>query len=80
LLFGIQHLFLSFLGFKNVKKAPTAAPTAIPKATLAAMLSVPAPNAAPMDAPMAMLMLIAVPERQLFDFCACFVLMVFPWS
>jgi len=26
---------------------------------------------------MAMLMLIAVPERQLFDFCACFVLMVF---
>ena len=76
-LFGNQHLSLSFLGFQNVKEAPTAAPAAILKATLAAMLSIAAPNAAPMDPPMPMLMLIAAPERHLLNFCPSFVPMVF---
>jgi hypothetical protein len=74
----VRRVSQSHLGFRKVRMAPTAAPTATPQATLAAISFVAAPNAAPMAAPMAMLMLIAVPERQLFGLvvvCCVFIIL-----
>jgi hypothetical protein len=62
----------------KVRIAPTAAPTATPQETLAAISFVAAPKAPPMAAPRAMLMLIAVPERQRLVFsvgCSGFIVL-----